>query len=329
MSVSLDSIADLPEAARLRLSFDPDKLQRDVDQLSERPWGAQRTVVDGGELTASTEIDWRCLALRSPGGNPDRTDPGGPGTEGFADTPWLRRAPYLAEVLASIPAELRSARLMSLAPGVTVPEHRDTPTGLPYGFIRVHVPIRTNPDAILFIDKVEHRWQPGTLWYGDFSRPHSVSNTGDRTRIHLVVDCSISPELLALFPEHFQSRVPLSEVAFNRPEVPLQAFELADFHCEVGVPPCVLRLDEQLGESAEPDLPARVVEHEGNLVLEISGGPRIALVHVGSGEFRFQGWIEERGLHLDFFGVSPRAVFHTRRGRRRQQVARTAVLPQT
>lgn len=329
MRASLDSIADLPEAARLRLSFDPDKLQRDVDQLSERTWGAQRSVVDGGELTPSTEIDWRCLALRSPGGDPDRTDPGGPGIEGFADTPWIRHAPYLAEVLTSLPAELRSVRLMSLAPGVRVPEHRDTPTGLPYGFIRVHVPVRTNPGAVLSIDKVEHRWQPGTLWYGDFSRLHSVINTGDQVRIHLVIDCSISPGLLSLFPEHFQSRVPMSEVAYNRPEVPLQAFELAHFRCEVPVPPCVLRLDDQAGESAEPDLPAQVIDHEGTLVLKVSGGPSIALVHVGGGDFRFQGWIEERGLHLDLFGDSPRAVFYTRRGRRRQQITRTAALPQS
>ncbi|WP_193453810.1 aspartyl/asparaginyl beta-hydroxylase domain-containing protein [Streptomyces rutgersensis] len=176
---------------------------------------------------------------------------------------------------------------------------------------------------------MEHRWQPGTLWYGDFSRLHSVINTGDQVRIHLVIDCSISPGLLSLFPEHFQSRVPMSEVAYNRPEVPLQAFELAHFRCEVPVPPCVLRLDDQASESAEPDLPAQVIDHEGTLVLKVSGGPSIALVHVGGGDFRFQGWIEERGLHLDLFGDSPRAVFYTRRGRRRQQITRTAALPQS
>ncbi|MEU1474790.1 aspartyl/asparaginyl beta-hydroxylase domain-containing protein [Streptomyces sp. NPDC005760] len=329
MRTSLDSIADLPEAARLRLSFDPDKLQRDVDQLSERTRGAQRSVVGGGDLTPFTKIGWRFLALRSLGGDPDRTDAGGPGIEGFADTPWIRHTPYLAEVLASLPTELRSARLTSLAPGVTVPEHRDTPTGLPYGLIRVHVPIRTNLGAVLSIDEVEHRWQPGTLWYGDFSRLHSVTNTGDQARIHLVIDCSVSPELLSLFPEQFQSRVPMSEVAYSRPEIPLQAFELADFRCEVPVPPCMLRLDDQAVESAEPDLLAQVIEHEGTLVLKVSGGPSIALVHVGGGDFRFQGWTEERGVHLDFFGDSPRAVFYTRCGRRRQQITRTAALPQS
>ncbi len=326
MSASIDPIADLPEAAKLRLTFDPEQLQADVDRLGARTWGTQRSLVDGDGLTPSAQTDWRCLALRAPGGDPDRTDPGGPGVEGFADTPWAAHAPYLTEVLAALPAELRSARLMSLAPGVTVPEHRDTPTGLPYGFVRVHVPIRTNPGAVLTIDGVEHRWQPGTLWYGDFSRPHSVSNTGDRARIHLVVDCLVSPELLALFPEAFRRRVPVSEVAYSRPEVPLHAFELADFRCEVPVPPFALRLDDQAGESTEPDLPARVIDDAGTLVLQVADGPGIALVHVGGGEFRFQGWTEERGVRLDLFGDSPRAVFFTRCGRRRRHVTRKAAL---
>lgn len=324
MSQIFDVIAELPEAAQLRPRFDADRLQADLDQLDNRTWGAQRTLVDGDNLTAPAEIDWRCLTLRSPGGNLDRTDPGGPGTEEFANTPWIERTPYMAQVLAAIPSELRSARLMSLAPGVRVPEHRDTPTGLPYGFVRLHVPVNTNPEAILLIDGVEHRWQPGTLWYGDFSRLHSVINSGDHPRIHLVIDCVVTPELLALFPDHFLDRVPRSEVAFSQAEVVLQPFELSDFHCRLAVPPSFLRLDESVSEHDEQDRQARVTEKDGSLVLEIDEGPAIGLVHVGGGEFRLQGWIEERGLRLDLFGGTPRVVFHTRCGRRRRHVTRTA-----
>ncbi|MBZ3904626.1 MULTISPECIES: aspartyl/asparaginyl beta-hydroxylase domain-containing protein [Streptomyces] len=324
MTRTRDGIDDLPEAAVLRRSFDPEPLRRDLDILDERAWGAQRTVVDGGELTDEAEIDWRCLPLRSPAGDPARTDPGGPGTDGFADTPLLARAPHLAEVLDSLPTPLRCARLMSLAPGVEVPEHRDTPTGLLYGFVRLHVPIRTNPGAVLRIDGKEHRWRPGSLWYGDFGRPHSVVNTGDRARVHLVVDCAVTPALLDLFPEDFQRRVPLSDVAFARPEVPLRTFELTDFQCALTLPPSFLRLDEPVAEHAEPDLDARIVAEDGRLVLDLADGPRFGLVHVGGGEFLLQGWIEERGLYLGLAGDHPRVVLFSRRGRHRQSVERPA-----
>jgi hypothetical protein len=46
---------------------------------------------------------------------------------------------------ASLPAPLRCARLGLPAPGVEVPEHRDTPTGLLCGFVRLHVPISADP----------------------------------------------------------------------------------------------------------------------------------------------------------------------------------------
>ncbi|MEU3171406.1 aspartyl/asparaginyl beta-hydroxylase domain-containing protein [Streptomyces sp. NPDC007000] len=319
-----DAISDLPEAVPLRRAFDPELLQRDLDSLGDRTWGAQQSVVDGGDLTDPAEIDWRCLALRSPAGDPGRTDPGGPGTDGFADTPWLRRTPYMAGVLASLPTSLRCARLMSLAPGVEVPEHRDTPTGFLYGFVQLHVPIRTNPGAVLRIDGKEHRWQPGHLWYGDFSRPHSVVNTGSRPRVHLVVDCVVTPELLDLFPEDFLQRVPLSDVAFSRPEIPLRPFELADFQCTLTVPPCFLRLDEPVADHGERDLDARVVAKHGRLVLDIGDGPDFGLIHVGGGEFRLQGWIEERGMHLGLSSSPPRAVFFSRRGRHHQSVERPA-----
>jgi hypothetical protein len=321
-----DAISGLPEAAQLRPCYDVDRLQEDLDQFGRRTWDPQGTVVDVGNLSVSADLNWTCLALRSPGGVSERTDPGGPGEEDFLNTPWIDGAPYMAQIMSAMPTELRSVRLMSLSPGSQVPEHRDTPTGFPYGFLRLHIPIRTNPDAALIIDGVEHHWQPGTLWYGDFNRPHSVVNLGDRHRVHLVLDCVVTPSLLELFPDSFLDRLPRSEISFSRPEVSLHSFERPDFYCTFALPPSFLRLDSPVGEYDEADVHAWVTEVDDSLVLRTSGGQTIGLVHVGGGEFRLQGWIEERWIHLDLFSGMPRVVLHTRRGRRRQQVSRPAHL---
>jgi len=325
MSQVPDETTCFPSAVRLESDFDVDLLQNELAGLRDGGWAAQTTVVSSGEFTPASEIDWKCLVLRGPGGNPGRTDPGGPGRDSFAYTPWTGHTPYITQILKSLPAELRSARLMSLAPGVRVPEHRDTPTGFAYGCVRLHIPITTNPRAILVIDGAEYCWQPGALWYGDFSRPHSVANAGDTQRVHLVIDCAVTPGLLALFPADFQSGVLQGEVAFYRPEVPLQPAELPAFRRRISVPPSFLRLDEPVRDTDEADLRASVTEAGGSLMMRVENGLDIGLVHVGDGEFRLQGWYEERGLRLDLSSSPGQVIFHTRRGRKFHCVTRQAL----
>ncbi|MFJ8011110.1 hypothetical protein [Streptomyces sp. NPDC096339] len=57
----------------------------------------------------------RVLPLRSPGGDPRRTDAGGPNVHGFRATPWLRRLPYFGKVIDSLPGPVRGARLWATA----------------------------------------------------------------------------------------------------------------------------------------------------------------------------------------------------------------------
>lgn len=92
MSAVIDVGATLPSAAQLALSFDEARLVEEVVALRNQHWKLQSTYSDYGDL-APAVIDWRTLPLRSVGGDPDRTDSGGPGIKGFADTPWLEKSP--------------------------------------------------------------------------------------------------------------------------------------------------------------------------------------------------------------------------------------------
>jgi hypothetical protein len=318
------SLENLPAAVMLRADLDIDRLKSDLAELSGSEfWALQRSFEDGA-VGEESDVDWKVLSLRGPGGNPQRTDPGGPGRDGFADTPLMAKAPYLSQILSELGTELRSVRLMALAPGVSVEEHSDTPLGLPYGYVRLHIPLVTNPGAVLLLDGVEQRWQPGTLWYADFERPHSLRNTGDRTRIHLVADCATNDKLLALFPDTFRAELPTSDIAYYRPVLPLTPPELAEFSCTFAVPTSYMEWGDPVVDDQESDLAAEVTAEDDGLVLHVEGRTPVELLHLGAGEFRLLGWSEERLLRLDLFDDSPRVELSTRRGRRRQVVVRQA-----
>lgn len=306
-----------PEATPLARRFDVDRLRADLDVLRQVNWGAQRPYGQDG-LRHAVEIDWRILPLRSVGGDPTRTDPGGAGLEDFADTPWLAKAPNLAAAIAAVPAPIRGVRLMALGAGTRVHEHRDGKYGFACGTLRLHVPIVTNPDAVVVIDGRSRHWDAGRLWFGDFGRPHYVANTGERARIHMVIDCLITPALVELFPKRFRELLPRSEVMFAHDPVPLGAAELDRFRCRFPVPGAFPQWSEEEVTDA-PDRDGAIEVHEGRLVLTLDDRPAFGLVHLGLGEFRLTGWTEERTL---FVGADSAVRFRVRAGRRYREVTR-------
>ncbi|MFE9613174.1 aspartyl/asparaginyl beta-hydroxylase domain-containing protein [Streptomyces sp. NPDC006012] len=299
------------EAARLRPVFDADRLAAELAAVTSHTWSPQRTHTYGGQVGQPAAIDWRVLPLRSLGGDPDRTDPGGPGPQPFTATRWLDELPYLAEVLGSIPAPLNAVRLMALGPGAVSTAHSDPKYRLDRGIVRLHIPVVTDPGAVLVLDGVEHCWQPGALWYGDFSREHLVRNTSQTvTRVHVVIDALLTAELAAWFPEEWQELLTRGEVLLNRmsptaapawpcalPYEALLPSGFADF--DAAAP-----LDGSL-------LPARIDQSDDVLTLTVAGRA-FALVSAGdTGEFRFSGWSEQRTLQPDATGLTLRV----RRGR--------------
>jgi quercetin dioxygenase-like cupin family protein len=271
-------------SARLAHSFDGEALAAELTAVREQPWARQR--VYGEDVGWASKADWTCLALRSPGGDGTRTDPGGPGPVEFADTPWLDRTPLARAVLDSIPAPLRAVRYMALGPGAVSHLHFDTKYGPRYGVARLHVPVVTNPGATLQLDGEKHNWQPGELWFGDFSRDHLVSNTGDEPRVHMVIDCLMVPGLADVFPEEWH------DFLLGEP---------GDWECSFDVPETFTDWEEEDGaflDPAVPRRPARVRAEEDALLLEYEGARPIRLVHIADGEFRNAGWSQERTVQL-------------------------------
>jgi hypothetical protein len=293
-------LAALPATARLTPSYDPGRLRADVANLSGAAWAYPRIVDGNGVGEYATKLDWRTLSLRSIGGSADRTDPGGPELAEFADTPLRGQVPYLSQVLSSLPAPLCSARLMALGPGAQSPVHLDTKWGMPWGKARLHVPIVTTPDAVLEIAGRTECWQAGELWYADFTRMHVVRNTGNVTRIHLVVDCLVTRELVGLFPARFQDPAIIADFLLATDAPPATEPDLDELRCTFPMPASFRSYEQPDGEllTEQVMVPAAIDRYQAGLALYLSGEPTLALVHVGGREFRFAGWTAERTVQV-------------------------------
>ncbi len=303
----------LSEAVRLARSFDADRLASELAEVISHRWAPQRIQAPGGGVGAATAIDWRVLPLRSPGGDPDRTDPGGPGPVDFAPTEWLERLPYLREILESIPAPLNAVRLMALGPGASCRPHSDPKYTLHRGLMRLHIPLITHPGAVLVLDGVEHCWAAGQFWYGDFSREHMVHNTGPAVRVHAVIDALLTRELAEMFPADWQTALNDGDALFNRPTPP-------PTRCAVVLPYAAALpsgfTDFDHDRPLDGPLQSWQVIKADRQVTLIADGRVLALAPVGPpGEYRFAGWSEQRTLRVAADGV----LLRVRRGRATQE----------
>ena len=313
----------LPSVAALNLEFDVAKMVEEVRALQEQQdWRRNRIVSQQG-IGHEIMDDWKMLILRGPNGDPERTDPGGAGLASHADTPLLAQCPYLATVLAAIPAPLFSARLMGLGAGAQLHVHRDGKWTFRFGIMRLHIPIITNPGCALVVEDEVYHWEAGRLWYADFDRMHYAKNSGTERRIHLVVDCVPTRELIELFPAAFLKSLAWSEVLLARDEVPLQEFELAAF--QVGFPMPATFPEWSDDPEADPyaDVAAAIGLQDGRLVLRADNRALFGLVHIGEGEFQLEGWTTERTIVVNRFAPEPTVRFRIREGNVLHETARS------
>lgn len=179
---------------RLPLDFDPARLAADMAAISASAWIAHF-------VTQNYEGDWSVIPLRGPAGarHPVQMIHSDPACTAFADTPLLAAAPYLQEVLASLACPLLAVRLMRLAPGSTIKEHRDHDLAFEEGTVRIHIPVVTNEGVDFRVNGTRCVMEAGSAWYLRLSDPHRVVNRGNSDRVHLVIDASVNDWVRALF----------------------------------------------------------------------------------------------------------------------------------
>ncbi|MFH8565759.1 aspartyl/asparaginyl beta-hydroxylase domain-containing protein [Streptomyces sp. NPDC017988] len=309
------------EAVRLLPVLDADRLVADLMTARDHLWDQQRVYRDG-VVVRQAEEDWRCLAVRSPGGDKTRTDPGGPGGAEFADTEWLDHMPYVREVLRSIPGPLFAARFMDLGPDTVGYPHRDHKFAPDWGVARLHIPVITHEKATLVLDGVTHQWQPGEFWFGDFSRMHQIQNLGTEHRVHLVVDVLVTPELAQLFPADWAEYFNGSDVLHNRPAVAVTDAEREAARCSFDAPAHLLEVEE-FGSltGPQPQATFSIVDTDTGLAVRSPRDHLFPLVPLGGGEYRLVGWSEERTVTTRPAGPRAHVELAYRRGRRTSRLS--------
>ena len=157
---------------KLPLRFCGETLAREVNALPPDAWMAHPQKFDGN----------LSVPLVSPGGEMVHRTFGS-----MAPTQWLRRCPYILEIMQALDSTWGRSRLMGLEAGADVPEHID----IHYYWrthLRIHIPVITNPGVGFTCNGETTHLAPGECWILDSFYKHSVANRGSETRVHLVLD---------------------------------------------------------------------------------------------------------------------------------------------
>jgi Aspartyl/Asparaginyl beta-hydroxylase/Nif11 domain len=175
------------------MSFDPDRLKQDLNQISPEQWTPHFN-------TGYYEGEWSGVALRSVGGSATALYPDPAAQIAFADTSLLDACDYIQSVLASFKCEMESVRLLKLSAGSRIREHKDHKLSLEDGLMRIHIPITTNPRVEFFVNNIRLVMNAGECWYINFNLPHRVYNHSETERVHLVMDCVVNEWLRSMVP---------------------------------------------------------------------------------------------------------------------------------
>ena len=216
-----------PVSIRLPRTYDPARLVQDLQVLRDVQAAPQPGPYHQGE--------WKGIALHSTGGK-DSVFPSAPGLDGFRETENLKRTPYFKFVLDDLKCPKEVVRILFLPPGGHIKNHFDFHTSFQFGLLRLHVPIITHPDVAFVIDGERMNWKAGELWYGDFSKVHSVKNDSPVVRAHIVIDVQINDFLLSLFPPDFIERRRKEGISMTRQPMAASETELRKFACDFKIP---------------------------------------------------------------------------------------------
>ncbi len=89
----------------------------------------------------------------------------------------------------------------NLAPKSFLHPHRDMNGNLLFGVSRLHIPIKTNPKAIIEVEKIPYHLGLNEVWCLDTSGLHALKNDSNENRIHVVIDVRRCAGTIKYFPK--------------------------------------------------------------------------------------------------------------------------------
>jgi hypothetical protein len=184
-------------ADKFPIRFDTQRMLGETAQFQDGAWLEHYDV--------SLTRDWKAIPLISLDGRLGDAEAQRAGTiDQYKPTLMLDKMPYFKEVLSAFKCPLGRVRILKLAPGAKIGEHRDVGlevANLAFNRVRLHVPIKTNPGVIFYVGGERFHMAEGGLYYANFSHLHRVVNEGQTERVHLVIDAEVNDWLWEFFPK--------------------------------------------------------------------------------------------------------------------------------
>lgn len=177
---------------QLPYQFDALKMQDELLQLGNKFWKPHFQV-------KHYQGDWSAILLRTINGDVDNGFISPTENAMYADTILLEACNYFKGILHHFKCSLLSVRLLKLAAGAQIHEHKDADLNFEEGLVRFHIPVITNAEVEFYLDKERMVLLPGECWYMNLNLPHALHNKSNIDRIHLVIDAQVNDWVKALF----------------------------------------------------------------------------------------------------------------------------------
>lgn len=143
--------------------------------------------------------EWSGFALKKPETALHNLFAGNNQSDKYLDTELAKNLPDTQKVIDFFKCEKTSVRVLKLTAGSAIKPHSDEGLNFFDGFVRLHIPIQTNPDIEFIVAGEKLEMKEGECWFADFNQIHSVYNRGDNDRLHLVIDMKVNEWLKNLF----------------------------------------------------------------------------------------------------------------------------------
>lgn len=166
---------------KLPFQFNKEKLVHDLSLILEGNWISHFN-------TAGYIGDWKVISLYAPNGEESNIFALSTPNSIIRETSTLKKCQYFKEVIDSFKCPILTARILRLGVGAEIKPHRDHELGYEDGNFRLHIPIVTNSQVQFILDGSELTMLPGECWYTNVNYVHSVKNSGESDRVHLVID---------------------------------------------------------------------------------------------------------------------------------------------
>ncbi|MDE2234042.1 MAG: aspartyl/asparaginyl beta-hydroxylase domain-containing protein [Gammaproteobacteria bacterium] len=183
MSVQFDKRNHIVACRRLPRQIDIAALQHEVAAIPAVAWTGQRAPVHRETVSVFLK-----------GYPPMQHVEGDPERPPLSTCPYIRRLIY--GLLRGNPGK---CLLASLQPRGIVYPHTDAANGYFIGSYRIHIPVFTNPEALVFCNGRFFHMRAGEIWLINNLAPHAVINDHPtESRIHLIYDVFPDEETVGL-----------------------------------------------------------------------------------------------------------------------------------